>query len=109
MIHIALLGGNGPGGAAEGRIPKLFLKKKGFGRASRERPCLSAFWAKTKARRAVFSSDLTSVSKNKHRLLVFMDLREISQSRYLTPPPCWRDLHHDIQRTWSTIARLQHD
>ena len=62
MIHIAIAGGNGPGGAAKGRIPNFFLKK-GFGRASRARPCLSAFRAKTTARRAVFSSDLTSMSK----------------------------------------------
>ena len=66
MIHIAISGGNGPGGAAEGRVPNLFFFKKrtsGFGRASRERPCLSAFRAKITARRAVFSSDLTSMSK----------------------------------------------
>jgi len=33
MIHIVIAGGNGPGGAAKGRIPNLFFKKKGFGRA----------------------------------------------------------------------------
>ena len=26
MIHIAIVGGNGPGGAAEGRIPNLLKK-----------------------------------------------------------------------------------
>ena len=44
---------------------ELFFPKKGFGRASRERPCLSAFRAKITARCAVFSSDLTSMSINK--------------------------------------------
>ena len=75
MIHIAIAGGNGPGGAAKGRIPNnIFLKKGGFGRASRGRPCLSAFRAKITARRAVFSSDLTSMSKNEPLpwLLVFI-------------------------------------
>jgi len=27
MIHIAIVGGDGPGGSAEGRIPNPFLKK----------------------------------------------------------------------------------
>jgi len=27
MIHIAIAGRNGPGGAAKGRIPNFFLKK----------------------------------------------------------------------------------
>jgi hypothetical protein len=66
MIHIAIAGENGPGGAAKGRIPNFFFKKKGTGRASRERPCLSAFRAKNAAQCAVFSSDLTSMRKNKH-------------------------------------------
>tara|TARA_B100000513_G_scaffold162689_1_gene79365 strand:- start:1805 stop:2056 length:252 start_codon:yes stop_codon:yes gene_type:complete len=30
MINIAIAGGNGPGGAAKGRIPNLFFKKKGL-------------------------------------------------------------------------------
>ena len=30
MIHIAISGGNGPGGAAEGRVPNLFFFKKGL-------------------------------------------------------------------------------
>jgi hypothetical protein len=29
MIHIAIAGENGPGGAAKGRIPNFFFKKKG--------------------------------------------------------------------------------
>ena len=28
MINIAIAGGNGPGGAAKGRIPNFFFKKK---------------------------------------------------------------------------------
>jgi hypothetical protein len=31
MINIAIAGGNGPGGAAKGRIPNLFLKKRASG------------------------------------------------------------------------------
>ena len=30
MIHIAIAGGNGPGGAAKGRIPNFFFLKKGL-------------------------------------------------------------------------------
>ena len=86
MIHIAIAGGNGPGGAAKGRIPNFFFKKKGTGRASRERPCVSAFRAKITARCAVFSSDLTSMSKNEHWLLVFMALGANLKISIFDPP-----------------------
>ena len=84
--HIA--GGNGPGGAAKGRIPNIFFFLMGFvGRASsRERPCLSAFRAKTTARRAVFSSGLISMSKGKPWLLVFMALGENLKISIFDPP-----------------------
>ena len=66
MINIAIAGGNGATGPAKPRKAAFrpFFKKKGSGRAYRERPCLSAFRAKATARRAVFSSDLTTMSKN---------------------------------------------
>jgi hypothetical protein len=35
MIHIAIAGGNGPGGAAKGRIPNFFFKKGLRARVSR--------------------------------------------------------------------------
>ncbi len=72
MIHIAIVGGNGPGGAAEGRIPNL-LKTDSGARLASDR-AYRRFGAKTTARRAVFSSDLTSMSKSKPWLLVLMAL-----------------------------------
>ena len=86
MIHIAIAGGNGPGGAAKCRIPNFFFLKKGTGRASRERPCVSAFRAKITARCAVFSSDLTFLGKNEPWLLVFMALGANLKISIFDPP-----------------------
>ena len=90
MIHIAIAGGDGPGGSAEGRIPNLFLNKKRlFGRASgvsRATVLISAFRAKITVRRAVFSSDLAFMSKNEPWLLVFMALGANLKISIFAPP-----------------------
>ena len=95
MINIAIAGGNGPGGAAKGRIPNIFFLKKGFvGRASsRERPSspllLASFQAaktSTTARRAVYSSNLTFMSKSEPWLLVFMALGANLKISIFDPP-----------------------
>ena len=52
----------------------------------REQPCLSAFWAKITALCAVFSSDLTSMSKTEHWLLVFMALGANLKISIFDPP-----------------------
>ena len=90
MIHIAIAGGDGPGGSAEGRIPKPFFKKAliraRVWRLASDRPYISAFRAQITVRRAVFSSDLTFLSENEPWLLVFMALGANLKISIFAPP-----------------------
>ena len=89
MIRIAIAGGNGkgPGGAAEGRIPNPFIFKKGHrARVSRATVRIGVSGAKITARCAVFSSDLTFMSKNESWLLVSMALGANIKISIFDPP-----------------------
>jgi len=92
MIHIAIAGGDGPGGSAEGRIPNPFFKKNALIRArvwrlASDRPYIvGVSGAKITVRRAVFSSDLTFMSNNEPWLLAFMALGANLKISIFDPP-----------------------
>ena len=92
MNHIAIAGGDGPSGSAEGRIPNPFLKKNALIRArvwrlASDRPYIvGVSGAKITVRRAVFSSDLAFMSKNEPWLLVFMALGANLKISIFDPP-----------------------
>ena len=109
MIHIAIAGGDGPSGSAEGRIPNPFLKKNALIRArvwrlASDRPYIvGVSGAKITVRRAVFSSDLTFLSENEPWLLVFMALGANLKISIFAPPgvrPALKDFVFIFKKRW---------
>ena len=86
MIHISISGENGPGGAAEGRIPNLVLKKGLPARVSRATVLIGVSGQNYGVTRGFLVGSDIYASKNEPWLLVFVALGANLKISMFDPP-----------------------